>query len=118
METQGPICLFAGPDVRRAEAAALPAGGKLSAAADDIPIVFSQVGVQAAAAILASVGQIDKAAAAGPAQWVEGAEAEQTVEVLGVRAGVAGEIFTGAVRKVGVFCSDDQVPPFCCFLAR
>lgn len=57
------------------------------------------VGVQTAAAVLASVREERKPPAAPLSQGIEGAIAEQAVEILRVRPRVTGEILTFPVRE-------------------
>jgi hypothetical protein len=60
----------------------------------DLCVVFPAVRLQALGAILDAVIRIKKVASAAVAQGIEGAVAEQTVEVFRVRAGMTGEVFT------------------------
>ena len=68
------------------------------------------MGVQAAAAILTPVRMDHKAAPAPGPQQIEGAVAEQAVEILWVRPRMAGKIFTFPVGEVSIFFVLGQGP--------
>ena len=77
-------------------------GQKLLIPGQNSVIVLPQVGIDAAAAILAAVFQIGELSAAAIPQHIEGTEAEQAVEVVRVCPFVAGEVFTGTIGEVSV----------------
>ena len=63
--------------------------------------MLPHVGVQTAAAVLASVREDRKAPAASLSQGIEGAIAEQVVKAFRLVSGVAGKIFALLVLKKG-----------------
>ena len=70
---------------------------------DYIAVAVSAVGGQTGAAILCSVGQPLAVAAAGRAQGIQRAVAEQAVEILRLFSFVTGEKLTIPVLKKGIF---------------
>ena len=65
----------------------------------DILIVFPAVGAQAIGAVFDAAFGIGEVPSAPVAQGVQGTIAEQAAEGLGIRIGVAGEVFTFPVLK-------------------
>ena len=70
----------------------------------DLAVIFPPMGAQAPGAVLDARVRIGKAAAAFIAEGIQGAVAEQAVEILLVSALMAWEIFTFPVLKKVVIC--------------
>ena len=76
---------------------------QIAVALHDIAVIFRLVGQQALGAILDALGGIGKAAAALVAQSVQGAVAEQAVELAVVGYRMTGEELTFPMLEKGVF---------------
>ena len=73
--------------------------GQLRPARHDVVIPLWVVGNKAGGAVLYPIGGVSEMSAAPTAKGVEGAVAEQAIEILRIGTGVAGEIFAVEVAE-------------------
>mgnify|MGYP006956563922 CR=1 FL=1 len=80
----------------------------------DVAVAAPAMGDQTAAAILDAIADIGEVAAALPAQHIQGAVAEQAVEIC--KSLVTGEIFTIFILKktIGIFHLQHSHPSITC----
>lgn len=76
---------------------------------DNLPIVLSPVGVEAAGTVLAAIRTDHKVSPAPGPQQIERTPAEQTVEILRVRPRMAGKVFTFPVGEIRAFFIRSQM---------
>lgn len=81
----------------------------LAVPSDDFPAAFPPMGVETAGTVFAPVRTDHKVSPTPGPQQIEGAPAEQTVEILRVRSRVAGKVFTFPMGEIRAFFVCNQI---------